>query len=51
MGSKDYITAIYQSLHQYVKILDISDRGVLTISIKDKGVFTINERDVKFLLH
>jgi len=50
-GSKDYIPAIYKNMNQYVKILSVTNKGLLTVEMKKSCICMVNQRDISFLLN
>ena len=49
-GYKNFIPCLYKKEKIHVKIVSITNQGLLTLLIKDFGFKTVNALDVKFLL-
>tara|TARA_B100000902_G_C27310803_1_gene918271 strand:- start:1621 stop:2340 length:720 start_codon:yes stop_codon:yes gene_type:complete len=49
-GAANFIPAIYQNSKNYVKILNVTNLGLLTIQIKNGGIYTVNDKEIKFIL-
>ncbi len=50
-GSQEYVSCRYQGNFISVKILNITDKGILTISPKNSSILTVSDLDLKFLLN
>jgi len=49
-GSSNFIPAIYRNSKNYVKILNVTNLGLLTIQIKNGDIYTVNDKEIKFVL-
>ena len=49
-GSKSSVLCVYRGSQIYVKVLSVTNRGVLTILIQDQTIRTVNDLDISFIL-